>query len=144
MSPEDDFRQLASSNPLFRFGKMTFRRHLITGDDLLGPGQFRLTTSRNSLFSILFDIVFRTWDHLFGSRTKSLKNRQSSVSKRFSISNPRKHINRTILPGYTFTIPYRCCCLVYGSMYGQYLYIYLHGIIRIFIMQMGRILPPSN
>jgi hypothetical protein len=29
-SPEDDFRQLVSSDPLFRFSKMTFRRQQIT------------------------------------------------------------------------------------------------------------------
>jgi hypothetical protein len=30
-SPEDDFRQLVSSDPFFRFSKMTFRRQQITG-----------------------------------------------------------------------------------------------------------------
>jgi hypothetical protein len=28
LSPEDDFRQLVSSNPFFRLSKMTFRRGL--------------------------------------------------------------------------------------------------------------------
>jgi len=40
-SPEDDFRKLVSSNPLFRYRKLTFRCHQIMEDDLPGPGQFQ-------------------------------------------------------------------------------------------------------
>ncbi len=49
LSPVDDFRQLVSSNPLFRFSKMTFWRHQIMEDDLAGPGRFQLVVSRNWL-----------------------------------------------------------------------------------------------
>ena len=42
-SPEDDFRQLVSSDHLFRFTKMTFRHHQITEDDFPGPSWFRLS-----------------------------------------------------------------------------------------------------
>jgi hypothetical protein len=37
LSPEDDFRQLVSSDDLFRFTMMTFRHHQITEDDFPGP-----------------------------------------------------------------------------------------------------------
>jgi hypothetical protein len=33
LSPEDDFRQLVSSNRMLRFSKLTLRRHQITEDD---------------------------------------------------------------------------------------------------------------
>ncbi len=49
LSPEDDFRQLVSSNPLFRFTKMTFWHHQIAEDDSPGPGRFRLVVSQNWL-----------------------------------------------------------------------------------------------
>jgi hypothetical protein len=40
MSPEDDFSQLAASNHLCCFGKMTFRRHQITTSrNWPGPGK---------------------------------------------------------------------------------------------------------
>ncbi len=53
LSPEDDYRQLVSLKPLFRFSKMAFRRHQITEDDLPGSGWFRLVVSRNWLASVI-------------------------------------------------------------------------------------------
>ncbi len=48
LSLEDYFRQLVSSDPLFRFSKMTFQHHQITEDDFPEPSRFRLVINRNS------------------------------------------------------------------------------------------------
>ncbi len=76
LSLEDDFRQLVSSNPLFRFSKMTFRCHLITDDDLPGPGWLRLVISRNWLGpskSSSGDWKITEWDKVVSEILKLLK-----------------------------------------------------------------------
>jgi hypothetical protein len=46
-SLEDDFKQLVSWNPLFRYTKLTFWRHQITDRYLSWPCQFQLAVSWN-------------------------------------------------------------------------------------------------